>query len=394
MRKAAVIVMLAALMTPAAGCAGKPLFDELREIDQLELIRTVGVDSSDGLVTATAASWDTERAVILKNRSVTLSRALSEMQSYTNKKYIFYGHTENLLIGQKAAEEGIDVCLDFIERSPDMRLSTKLYIVRDTTAERMISEAGKESGGIGSLLESLEKDVQLLSESYVFNCGDVAEMIAEDGCALAAAIMLTPGENMLRGGSESTVTAAGYAVFRDAELVRFIDRYYAHGVNLLTDRMEGDIAEVDDGEGGFAAIRLTHSDVRFSARFTPDGNIGAITADINVKGNLEQLQNPLDIYDPAVTERLESALEAMEKYRAEYVMELMKELEADFCRIGRRLEMRYPVRFSRIAGDWPRQLAGAETEVRVNAEILRTYEAGLSPVEAWRREDGEGQRQP
>ncbi|MBP5166027.1 MAG: hypothetical protein ILP09_02055, partial [Oscillospiraceae bacterium] len=225
MKRLAALLITAAALMPVTGCSGKMLFDDLREIDQLEIIQTLGVDSSGGLLTATAASSDTERGVILKNRSATLSRAMSEMQSYTNKKYIFYGHTENLLIGQKAAEEGIDVFLDYMERSPDMRLSTKLYIVKDATAEQMISEAGRENGGIGSLLESLEKDVQLLSESYVFDCGDVAEMIAEDGCGIAAAIMLTPGENLLFGGSESTVTAAGYAVFKDAKLVRFIDRY-------------------------------------------------------------------------------------------------------------------------------------------------------------------------
>lgn len=394
MKRLAALLITAAALMPVTGCSGKMLFDDLREIDQLEIIQTLGVDSSGGLLTATAASSDTERGVILKNRSATLSRAMSEMQSYTNKKYIFYGHTENLLIGQKAAEEGIDVFLDYMERSPDMRLSTKLYIVKDATAEQMISEAGRENGGIGSLLESLEKDVQLLSESYVFDCGDVAEMIAEDGCGIAAAIMLTPGENLLFGGSESTVTAAGYAVFKDAKLVRFIDRYFAHGVNLLIGKMEGDIAEVDDGEGGFAAVRLTHSAVRFSASFASDGSIEKITADINVKGDLEQLQNPLDIYDPAVTDRLESSLGAMERYRAEHVMELMKELEADFCKIGVRLSMKYPVKFSRIAGDWPRQLAAAETEVRVKAEIMRTYEAGLSPIGAWREDNGEGQRQP
>lgn len=395
MRKKAAAALTAIMCALLSGCTGSP-FEDFREIDQLEPIQTVGIDSGGGLITATAASSDRENTVVMKNSSVTLSRALSEMQNYTNKKYIFYDHNENLLIGEDAAREGIAPFLEYVERDAHMRLSTKLYIVKDGTAEDIISEAGSENGGIGSLLQSLEKDVRLMSESYVFGCGEAAEMMEEDGCALAAAIMHISGENTIRGGSESTVMSAGYAVFKDGKLIRFIDRYHAHAVNLLINKMGGDIVEIDDGEGGFASIRLTRSRAKYSAEFDADGSLKKLFVNIDMTGNIEELQERLNIADPAVIDRLERSLEAMEKFRVEYILSLSRQLRADFCKIGRKINMKYPIRFSRIADDWNDQLAEAEVEVEIKAKIMRTYDVGLSPAGAWRKGDngGQGQGQP
>lgn len=385
-KRISLFVCTGAVLLLLTGCSGKILFEDYREIDQMELIQTVGVDKSGDLITATAASSDMGGMIVLKNTSATISRALREMQNYTSKKYVFYGHTKDFVLGEEAARDGLDLYMEYMERGVELRLDTKLYVVKDGTAEQIISEAGVEEGGIGNLLQSVERDVELLSESYVFGCGEVAEMISEDGCGLVAAIMHINEEDIVQGGSESTVFSAGYAVFKDARLQCFIDRYFAHGVNLLIGKMGGDIIEVPDGEGSVTALRLTDSGVDYSAQFE-NGELKKIIIDVKVHGNIDELKNRINIYDDAVIKRLEKGLAETEKYRIENVVGLSRGMKADFCKIWKKIAMKYPIKFSKIENEWIEQFCRADVEVKVEGKIIRTYDVGLSPIGGWREKE-------
>ena len=111
----------------------------------------------------------------------------------------FSADTRRLLRGavEAAAERGLEPWLEHMERSVEMRLNTFLYVVREGTAQEAVAATGKEGEGVVALLTSLEKDVQLMNESHVFTCGEVAERLAEEGCALAAAISLVEQEDIL-----------------------------------------------------------------------------------------------------------------------------------------------------------------------------------------------------
>ena len=54
----------------------------------------------------------------------------------------------------------------------------------------------------------------------------------------------------------------------------------------------------------------------------------------------------------------------------------MRGLECDYLGIGGKLRLKHPVKIDRLAGRLSESLAGAETEVRVEAKIERTYDLG------------------
>ena len=107
-------------------------------------------------------------------------------------------------------KEDLARCLDFMERDGELRMDTKLFALRDVSAEDAITDPGEES--VGDLLDSLEKDVALLSESHVFTCGETAEALAERGSVLISALRLAEPENILNGENRRTLLSAGYAV--------------------------------------------------------------------------------------------------------------------------------------------------------------------------------------
>ncbi len=104
------VLLISALLLMLGGCKSGMLYADMREIDQLELIQTVGLDASDSEVRATAASGmrvGGGSPTVLENTSPTAARAMRLMQNYSSKKYIFYGHVRYLLVGEDAAREGL-----------------------------------------------------------------------------------------------------------------------------------------------------------------------------------------------------------------------------------------------------------------------------------------------
>ena len=377
---AAAAAVLAALML--GGCENGSLYSDMREIDQLELIQTIGLDAEkNGYITATAASGlnlGSGSHTVLENTSRTVARALREMQNYTSKKYIFYSHTKYLLIGEDAAREGLGRYLDYVERAVDVRLNTGLIIVRGGTANELIKQTSSDDESTGELLESLDKDTRLMSESSVSTCGEVAERLAETGSALAAAVILEQDEE-----GEYRISSAGYAIIKEGALAGYIDTNLSRAVNLLTNAVEGDVTEVPDGNGGYAALRITGGDSSFNAEFS-DGRPASIRIDAKINANIEELSGRLDIYDGSVTDCLAAELARLEAERIRGVLEISRELECDFLDIGGRIRTKHPIAYDSIAEDWAGCLAQSEISVSVDARIERTYDIGI-PLE----DDGE-----
>ncbi|MBR5114362.1 MAG: hypothetical protein IK101_03600 [Oscillospiraceae bacterium] len=370
--KKLVPALIALALLALGGCKSGMLYADMREIDQLELIRTVGLDASGADVTATAASGmrvGEGSPTVLENTSPTVARSMRLMQNYSSKKYIFYGHVKYLLIGEGAARAGLGKFLDYVERSVELRLSTGLLIVKDGTANELIRLTSTESESTAELLASLEKDVRLMSESRVCSCGEAAESLAESGTALVAAVRTERGDDGWR------LASAGYAVLKDGRLAAFIDTDTARAVNLLTGEVEGDVTEVPDGRGGLAALRVTSGKSSFDAEFC-EGEPSRIIVDVRVKANIEELRGGADPYSPDELAFLERELASLEASRIERALGLMRELECDYLGIGGKLRLRHPVKIDRLAGRLAESLAGAETEVRVEANIERTYDLG------------------
>ena len=369
------------------GCSGRMLFGgDSREIDQLELVETLGFDASGDLTTVTASTASAGETVLLKTEAVTVSRAIREMQNYTAKKYVFYGHTRHILVGEAAARRDLSRYLEYLERDSDMRLDTKLCIVQGSTAEAAIRAVTSEDESAGDLLDSLERDVQLLSESYVFNVEEIARQLAKRNCALAAAVRLEKAVHTPENEDALTIQSSGYAVLQDGELRYFIDTELARGVNLLIGRVGSDVVEAPDGAGGQFAARLNGASVRYRPEFA-DGKLTGVGIAVNLRCNLEELQTPVDLADEQVIEKLEEGIAAVEAWRIQAVLDRMQAWNCDFCDLQTRVRQAAPWRFDRMPVPWETLFPELTFSLDVTAALERTYDVGVSPLEHGEAED-------
>ena len=377
------VFALAAALCLLGGCGRRWIYSDYREIDQLELIQALGLDAEGGMVTATASTaGQGEEPVVLRSTAVSVSRALRKMQDYTSRKYIFFGHTGHLLLGEAAAEEGMQPWLEHMERDVEMRLNTFLYIVRDGSAEKCITAAGREGEGIVPLLTSLEKDVQLMNESHVFTCGEAAEALAEWGSTLAAAISLTEQEDILAGESSTTVCTRGYAILKEGRLAGYLEPELARGANLLMGLGGEDILEVPDGIGGWAALRLTGSRVRYVPEFSR-GELTSLGIRVELECSLVELPGPADTWEEGTLDLLEQGAAELELERIRRVLERSRTLGADFCGIGGRVRQVRPLAWDRMTRPWQEAYNDLPLEVEVTCRLRRTGDPGLSPLRRW-----------
>ncbi len=384
MRRCAALLLAFPLLL--SGCAGRKPLGSFREIDQMVLVETMGVDRRDGLFTVTVSTAAEEGQVLLKTPAVTLSRALKEMQDYTEKKYIFYGHTRHLLLGPSVLEEELARCLEFVERDGELRMDTKLFALRGDSAEDAIAVPdGEES--VGDLLDSLEKDVALLSESHVFTCGETAEALAERGSVLVSALRLTEPENILDGENRRTLLSAGYAIIAGGKPAGWLDPDLARGANLLMGLGEGDLIEAPDGQGGWFAAALTGSRAEYQPSFS-EGELQSVNIRLELRCSLSELSQPLDLRREEVIRGLEEGIAAVEAWRVSEVLRISRELGADFCGLEKQVRRAAPLRFDRMKTPWKELFPALPVTVEISVKLARTFEGTVEPL--WAGESAAG----
>ena len=379
------LLPLAAILFLCAGCAGREAVGEYRELDQLVLVDALGVDRrGEGLVVTAAASSE-DGPIRLRAGADTVRRALAELQSYTEKQFMFYGHTRHLLLGEADAGACLERCLEFAERSDEVRLDTWLFLVRDGTAEDAVTNPSADS--VGDLLDALVKDVELLSESRVFTCGETAEALAERGCALVSAVRLTEAENIVPEDKRLTLLSAGYGVVAEGRLAAWLDTDLARGANLLMDCPGGDVIEAPDGRGGVFAVRLTGSKARFLPEYR-DGEPVSLHILLELRCSLAELSEPLDLTEGETLREMEAAIAAVEGARVDRVLCLSQALGADFCGLGDGVRRASPLRFSRASVSWEEIFPALPITAEVRVKLERGGEGGVEGLPGEERAAG------
>ena len=223
--------------------------------------------------------------------------------------------------------------------------------------------------------------MQILSENHVFDCGDIAEEIAADGCAIVTAISLWDNKNVPLGEGKKGVQVVGYAVFSGGRLAGYADVETARGITLLMNHFFTDSAELPDGQGGYAAVELTSGKTSYDAVFGAEG-LESIRIEAELRGNISEMESPIDIYNEKVIGEMERVLAQEELERIVNVVELSRRLDVDLLKLGRETDIKHPVKLRRSReGEWTEQLAATDIEVTVKVSIDRTYGLGVSPAE-------------
>lgn len=391
MKKRILILACLCCILTLTGCGSNlTLGAYSQDIEKMELVQTIGVDRDGGSVQITAAVKQAEEQgiedagneggspLVLSAESASVVGALERLSNYSAKGYLFLAHTRHYVLGEVTAQNGIAEYLDFIERDMNMRLNTTMFIVKGAAATEVMEATGEDGGDISQMLENIQQSVSLLSDGYVFSCGEVATDLVETGSALVAAIQMIDAEDSVAGEGAVMVVPAGYAVVKDGKLVDYIDTDDAAGANIFLGNTDPDIIQLEDENGDIVALRVAVADSSFTPVFE-DGEIVRIQAKVSLRASIDEVGGNTDIYDDYVLDAMAEKVSAYIKEKGAGIITLSQELQADFLNIGKKVNIQAPVKFANMQSSWSNVFSELDIDLSVETQIERTYDL-MQPV--------------
>lgn len=390
--KRLMIIPVLAIILSVSGCSGATIFSGYREIEDVELVRSIAIDKCEKGIRVTTSSGigqQKEEPHIFEGEGATLAQALETLQKMPVGKETIYSHTERILISEEAAKLGISEYMDYIERAQAMRLGTKLYVIRGNAGGLLRDTASKRSSAT-DMMEYLEKYIEELGNGYVFTCEDVAAALSQRGSALVMAVKTEEREKASEDDSENKVVPAGLAVIRDGLLTGFLSEEESYGAMLLMGLTKSDTMELE-ADGLAATVEMTGVKTEFKPVY--DGQkLRRVDISAEVQGNILSLSGEAKLEDEGFREKLAGAMAETERGRIMSALERSRADGVDFMGLGGKLEREKAVAFKKMDEKWEDIFPSLEFRISVSAALRRTYDiddplsvAGEEEATLWER---------
>lgn len=342
-----------------AGCSG---FPTAREMGDMALLRTLGVDPSPAGVAVTGSTGprtrgikgEGEPALTLSADRESLSAACLAMQGQSDS-FVFFGYVDQLLVGQALAEEGVRPVLDYFSRDAELGLGAQMWLVRGSSAREALSAGGEQ--GVDSRLETLQNDSEMGIANLTRTAGETYADLLELGCAYVPT--LSPA-----GDGDALLTEAGYGVLKGDTLSGFLEGEAARGLELLAGGPSSDILDVDLPVGP-ASVKVTSARTKSALDFR--GNTPSVLKlSCQIEARLsEYRQRP----EGEELDRLRAELESRERGRIEEALDRLRAWGTDCTGLGAEAGMSRPARWQAVRADWPEWFGRVPVEVTVQIKI-------------------------
>ncbi len=349
------IIIWAAFLLLLSGCRGD-LYAIYRDVERLRPIQTMGLDREAGQVVMSAAGPEPDRGApfALCEAGSGIPQALSHLQNSFPEAEPYYAHVEYFLVGEAAAREGILPWLEWLERNPQMRLDTGLYIVQGTAAELILGATGSRTGST-ERLESLSRELESLGEGMEFTVRDVAVALAERGAGLCGAVRVADQRAIVKNEDAMSILPAGFAILKEDRLVEYIGEEEVPGVLLLLGRPQGARVELESEDAGLVTLLLDSGSVKTRQEE------GLIRIEAELFASIVSIE---ESRDPSIA-KLNHALAQEACHWLEQLLARSQRLNCDFLDL--------------CEGQFPAELC---FDIRVTADVERSYDLreGRSPA--------------
>ena len=395
-----------------AFCGCGSIYANYREIQQLMVVQTMGIDREKGgiqvsLAAAAEAAGSEPRRMTAQGATIT--DAIDRAYKLSYEEEIFFSHVNHLLVGEAAAEEGLDAFLDYVCQSPAMRIDIPLYIVRGSTANQAVMEVGDSSKGISEVMQTVHESFASPGNSRVFTVADTINSLLLYGSALVCAVecvpsseSVSPGKNEAAQGNGSQkeqqnnnqsdgqntglednqgqeqgerplmAVPAGYAVIREGKLCKFIEPEDAAAVGLLTGRVPVTSITVKDRNGKNAALELNQGSADIIPVWDGEGQLKGLNIQAQVSASVLESDSWGDSNSNEYINHLTAQLESAISQQLNSLLRSSMKLKADFLGLAGQVERKSPENYRLMSQRFPELLPGLELQITVSGQLSHT----------------------
>lgn len=321
---------LASALSLLTGCAA---LLHPREVEQLQLVQTIGFDGTVGGMTvsvSSGAAFSEEVSAHLAAQGASIHTAVQRLQDLSLREELCFAHIRYAVVGETTACAGIAPILDYFERGTQTQLSVPLFVVRDGDAYELVALSASGESEITAALSSLEADTERQGSAHCFTVLEIASRLHRSGAALACAVTPTAPEGSVPASDgEPLALETGYAVLRGDALAAFLDTDAALGADLLLGYAPQASYVLSDGDGGTVTVQLHAAKPSFS--LAPDGTLRAA---MRCRAAVTE-SSGADAADAALLSRLEEELSRAVAAQLEAALAAETRLGADFLELWR-----------------------------------------------------------
>ena len=403
------LLIIMCALPALSGCGS--IYSNYREIQQLMVVQTMGIDREKGRVqvsmaAAAEASGGGPRRMSAQGSTVTA--AIDRAYKLSYEEEIFFSHVNHLLVGEAAAEEGLDAFLDYVSQSPTMRIDIPLYIVRGGTANQAVMEVGDSSKGISEVMQTVHESFASPSNSRVFTVADTINSLLRYGSALVCAVECVPSSESVspgksasaQGGGEQNAqqgeeqnpqqeegqnaqdktqgetplmaVPAGYAVIRDGKLCKFIEPEEAAAVGLLTGSLPITDITVTDRNGKDASLELNQGSAEITPVWGGKGQLKGLNIQAQVSASVLETDNWQQGNSNEYINHLTAQLESAVSQRLSSLLRTSMKLKADFLGLAGQVERKSPENYRLMSQRFSELLPGLELQITVSGQLSHT----------------------
>lgn len=395
MKKAICVILALASAFTLTGCTS--VYSNFKEIEQLLVIQDMGLDKQGGGVLLSLCSASDESTGNVPKRLYgtgdSITTALEHIYNYSFEDILFCSHISHVLIGEKAAESGIDDYLSYICRSPIMRLDIPLFVVKGSTAQDAVLKVGDGSRGVVEIMDSVEMSVGRLGNSSLYTAAETVRNLDRCGSSLICAVELAePLESdsgapaggspsaseedgfatQDEGGSKLTAVVYGYAVIRDGKLCKFLDRDEAIAVGFLTNKVGLTNVTVRDRHGSLVVLEIDSGGSEVTPVWSGTGELTGLNIAVDVRASIVEVSGSSDTRSAEYTDHITAQLEALISDYVSRVMLTSRELRSDFLCLAQTVERDDPSAFHMLPQSFPDLLPSLELQISVSGQLTHT----------------------
>lgn len=338
-----------------------------REIDEINFIHVMGIDYSEGEYVLTAIYSSSQGAdpeegsagdeETSEGRGLTPYAALQDFK-LKNKKSVSIANTGYFLIGDRAARNGIDICLDFLSRDETVKMESLIFITKDMEAGDFISESIEKGQTVHEDLEAVEQKQQ---ELVTRNDNTLVNILNELDKGV------TSGLVPYLIAEENAFLLQGYAVFDKNTLVDYLDIDTSSGVNFIKDIIRAYPIYLED----YVGLSISYSKSKMKSKIEKDQII------IIVKLNFETMVKEVNTSDEIFSAEALSSLTDMQN---KYIIDIMTKATnysintgRDILQIAGLLESHHTKVWRSYEKDWDEKISEIGYEFDVNSQITKSF---------------------
>lgn len=395
MKKAICVILALASAFTLTGCTS--VYSNFKEIEQLLVIQDMGLDKQGGGVLLSLCSASDESTGNVPKRLYgtgdSITTALEHIYNYSFEDILFCSHISHVLIGEKAAESGIDDYLSYICRSPIMRLDIPLFVVKGSTAQDAVLKVGDGNRGVVEIMDSVEMSVGRLGNSSLYTAAETVRNLDRCGSSLICAVELaeplesdsgapagdspsaSEGDGFATqddGSGKLTAVVYGYAVIRDGKLCKFLDRDEAIAVGFLTNKVGLTNVTVRDRHGSLVVLEIDSGGSEVTPVWSGTGELTGLNIAVDVRASIVEVSGSSDTRSAEYTDHITAQLEALISDYVSRVMLTSRELRSDFLCLAQTVERDDPSAFHMLPQSFPDLLPSLELQISVSGQLTHT----------------------